>query len=148
VVPRAQPLTQPPMPNCRTVRLIALAAAAAVRTSDRCSPDANSASHRATLTSSLVMRASSLCRSRASIPIRLTANGRNTWPPSLLTLRETQIARLVSEGHNNRDIASQLFVSPSTVDYHLRKIFLKLGVKSRTQFVRAMVDHGAGPVGT
>ncbi|MBV9941807.1 MAG: helix-turn-helix transcriptional regulator, partial [Solirubrobacterales bacterium] len=45
-------------------------------------------------------------------------------------------ATLVAEGMTNREIAARLYLSPRTIDYHLRKVFSKLGIASRSELVR------------
>jgi DNA-binding CsgD family transcriptional regulator len=76
---------------------------------------------------------------RAEAEIRATGETARKRDPSTLddlTPQELQIAGLVAEGLTNKEIAAQLYLSPRTIDYHLRKVFSKLGIASRSELVR------------
>ena len=82
---------------------------------------------------------------RATAELRATGETARKRDPSTLsqlTPQELQIIRLVGEGGTNREIGAQLFLSRRTIDYHLRNVFVKLGVSSRAELIRlALADR-------
>jgi DNA-binding CsgD family transcriptional regulator/tetratricopeptide (TPR) repeat protein len=80
--------------------------------------------------------ASRASRELAKLPARTPVDG--------LTETERRIAALISQGQTNREIASSMFVSENTVQTHLRHIFRKLSVKSRTELAARLLSAPAG----
>jgi ATP/maltotriose-dependent transcriptional regulator MalT len=86
---------------------------------------------------------------RAHRELRATGEVARKRDPSTLgelTPQELQIARFVADGATNREVAAQLFLSKRTIDYHLRKIFTKLDITSRSDLVRLGLGSESEPV--
>jgi DNA-binding CsgD family transcriptional regulator/tetratricopeptide (TPR) repeat protein len=81
------------------------------------------------------LRAQGVRRRLVSVPERPESG----W--DAMTDSELGVARLVAQGLTNREVAERLFVSPHTVNSHLRQIFAKLKINSRVELTRLAVDH-------
>jgi DNA-binding CsgD family transcriptional regulator len=80
---------------------------------------------------------------RARLELRAagrTARRRDPSTALRLTPQEIQVARFVARGLHTREVAAQLFLSTRTVDFHLRNVFAKLGISSRTELARLPLD--------
>ena len=89
---------------------------------------------------------SALWAERARSELRATGETARKRDPSTiddLTAQEVQVAQLVAEGRTNRDVAGQLFLSPRTIDYHLRNVFRKLDITSRIELARIDLARAA-----
>jgi DNA-binding NarL/FixJ family response regulator len=64
--------------------------------------------------------------------------GGNTTIEELLSPAERRVAEAVAAGMSNREVASSLYVSEKTVEFHLHNVYRKLSVRSRTQLVRRL----------
>jgi ATP/maltotriose-dependent transcriptional regulator MalT len=84
---------------------------------------------------------------QAEAELRAAGARRREPDDNALTPQELRVATAVQRGASNRDIAADLFLSPKTVEFHLRQIYRKLGVHSRTQLIAALGERDE-PAGT
>jgi DNA-binding CsgD family transcriptional regulator len=80
---------------------------------------------------------------RARLELRASGQAARRRDPSTLfqlTPQELQVARFVATGLPTREVAAQLFLSPRTVEFHLRNVFAKLGISSRSQLAQFHLD--------
>ncbi|GLY05323.1 transcriptional regulator [Actinoplanes sp. NBRC 101535] len=68
-------------------------------------------------------------------------------PTAVLTEQERRVAEQVARGATNREVAAALFISPKTIEFHLRGVYRKLGLRSRVELARLMGRAEAGPQG-
>jgi DNA-binding NarL/FixJ family response regulator len=90
---------------------------------------------------------STLWKARAQAELRATgerARRRQSSNGRALTERERHVAELVATGLSNREIAERLFLSTNTIETHLRHIFQKFGLRSRTELVHRLAREEAG----
>ncbi len=73
--------------------------------------------------------------------LEIRESGGRSQGTDLLSPREAQILRLIARGLTNRTIAREIGVAPRTADQHVHNIFIKVGVRSRTDAVRYAVEH-------
>jgi DNA-binding NarL/FixJ family response regulator len=72
-----------------------------------------------------------------------TVRKRTVETPGELTAQEAHIAQLAADGLTNPEIAARLYLSPRTVEWHLRKVFTKQGLSTRRQLRRFLHQAGA-----
>ena len=83
---------------------------------------------------------------RASAELAATGETRRRRDPATideLTPQELQIALALAGGKTTRETAAALFLSPKTVEYHLRHVYQKLGIHSREELARALAGDGS-----
>ena len=89
-----------------------------------------------------IIRFSERDQTSAGASPRPRASGRAAFGWQSLRESELGIAQLVAQGMTNREVASRLFVSAHTVDFHLRQIYRKLGISSRVELTRRVLESG------
>lgn len=83
-------------------------------------------------------------RARIELQAAKPTNAHRSGAWAGLTAQQRRIVEAVGQGASNREVAGRLFLSPRTVDYHLRNVYMRLGVRSRAELIRyALTAHGA-----